>query len=254
MPAFKNLAGQKFGRLTALYRDKEYEKEHNLHTGAYWRCKCECGKEHIAKGVLLSSGHVKSCGCLHSEQARRNGGEKDLTGQIFGFLTVLERDTEYKETNNIKSRHTYWKCQCKCGEIKIILGNSLLSGATTSCGKCNRSKGETKIEQLLLENNISFEKEKTFNNCKLLKSNHVFRFDFYINNQFLLEFDGIQHFQYRKYGWNTKENYEKIKKRDDFKNKWCLENNIPLKRIPYWDLDKITFEDIMSNKYLIKGE
>lgn len=39
-----DLTGQRFGRLTVLYRDKEKEKEKNNQT-TFWRCKCDCGNE-----------------------------------------------------------------------------------------------------------------------------------------------------------------------------------------------------------------
>ena len=32
-----------------------------------------------------------------------------------------------------------------------------------------------------------------------------------------------------------KKNYIILKKRDEIKNKYCKDNNIPLLRIPYWD-------------------
>lgn len=35
---FKDITGQKFGRLTALYRLHNYHKN-----GTYWLCICECG-------------------------------------------------------------------------------------------------------------------------------------------------------------------------------------------------------------------
>lgn len=35
----KNLSGQKFGRLTALYRLHNYHKK-----GTHWFCVCDCGK------------------------------------------------------------------------------------------------------------------------------------------------------------------------------------------------------------------
>lgn len=34
----KNITGQKFGRLTALYLLHNYHKK-----GVYWLCACECG-------------------------------------------------------------------------------------------------------------------------------------------------------------------------------------------------------------------
>jgi len=77
--------------------------------------------------------------------------------------------------------HSYYKCKClRCGNEKIIRGSSLTTGHTTSCG-CIRSIGETIITKLLEENNISFIKEKTFDNC-LLPTGGKARFDFFVNN------------------------------------------------------------------------
>jgi len=34
----------------------------------------------------------------------------DLSGQRFGWVTVLERDYDYAKINNLKKKETYWKC------------------------------------------------------------------------------------------------------------------------------------------------
>ena len=52
---------------------------------------------------------------------------RDLTGKMFGRLFVKE----YHESRNNRA---YWKCLCDCGNEKISLGKTLLSGGTTSCG------------------------------------------------------------------------------------------------------------------------
>jgi hypothetical protein len=52
----------------------------------------------------------------------------DLTGQIFGRLTVVDR------VENDKRNKTQWSCLCDCGVTKICLGSNLKSGNTTSCG------------------------------------------------------------------------------------------------------------------------
>lgn len=53
--------------------------------------------------------------------------KKDLTGQRFGRLTVLEFVPNDK-------RGSYWKCKCDCGKTGIYQGSSLLSKNTQSCG------------------------------------------------------------------------------------------------------------------------
>ncbi|MBQ4495407.1 MAG: hypothetical protein II968_06525 [Selenomonadaceae bacterium] len=120
MAAIKDLTGQRFGRLTVL----EFVgiKKHH----AQWKCKCDCGNIFIAKGTTLRDGTTKSCGCLH-----RDVLVKDLTGQRFGRLTVLEYA-------GMKRRCAQWKCQCDCGNEIITDGCSLRRGRTKSCGCLNK--------------------------------------------------------------------------------------------------------------------
>jgi len=56
---------------------------------------------------------------------------KDLTGQKFGRLTVIKR---VEKPTHIKSRGSYWLCKCECKNEKIIFGQNLKGGDTTSCG------------------------------------------------------------------------------------------------------------------------
>ena len=93
-----------------------------------------------------------------------------------------------------------------------------------------------------------FKKEKTFETCRFPDSKALAKFDFYVNNKYLIEYDGIQHFQNDKteHGWNTKEALEKRKQHDNFKNQWCKENKIPLIRIPYTHLKELCLEDLLS--------
>lgn len=62
----KDLAGQKFGRLTAVNfagTDKRGQ--------ALWLCVCECGNKKIIASRSLSSGMTKSCGCIRKEHPNR---------------------------------------------------------------------------------------------------------------------------------------------------------------------------------------
>lgn len=62
---------------------------------------------------------------------------KDLSGKIYGRLTVIERD--YAKNK----KDIYWKCQCSCGSpIKSIRGDKLKNGDTQSCG-CLRTELKT---------------------------------------------------------------------------------------------------------------
>lgn len=52
---------------------------------------------------------------------------KDHTGERFGHLIALERDTS--ATKNVR-----WICKCDCGNIKSIEARKLTGGDVTSCG------------------------------------------------------------------------------------------------------------------------
>lgn len=52
---------------------------------------------------------------------------ENLIGKKFGRLTVIGIDDK-------PSRKTYFVCQCDCGNVKTIRGDSLKCGAVKSCG------------------------------------------------------------------------------------------------------------------------
>ena len=56
-----------------------------------------------------------------------------------------------------------------------------------SCGH-RKSNGEEKIKYILEQNKIPYIREKIFSTCKDQKE---LPFDFYINNKYLIEYDGI---------------------------------------------------------------
>lgn len=59
----------------------------------------------------------------------------DLSGRRFGKLVVIER------VEDDMNRNRRWLCLCDCGNEKIIGGRHLTSGATKSCGCCERGMG-----------------------------------------------------------------------------------------------------------------
>lgn len=63
---FVDRTNKKYGRLTCL----EHEKR-----GAYiyWKCLCECGNTTWVRGINLTSGAVKSCGCAVKHVNRVHG-------------------------------------------------------------------------------------------------------------------------------------------------------------------------------------
>ena len=58
----------------------------------------------------------------------------DETGNIYGYLTVIER------APNNKEGRAMWRCKCKCGNEIVVLGKHLRSGNTKSCGCYQRER------------------------------------------------------------------------------------------------------------------
>ena len=178
---------------------------------------------------------------------------EDLTGEKIGLLTVLKKSDK-------SGRKLYWDCQCECGNFVTIVGDSLRQRRNLSCG-CINSKTEKFISTLLKVNEILFVQQYTFDDL-VSENNKKLRFDFGIikNNKlsYLIEYDGEQHFEknIQNTGWNTKENFKKIQKRDLLKNQYCLNHNIPLIRIPYTHKENIVIEDLLleTSKFIIGGE
>ena len=235
MPAKIDLTGKQFGRWTVLYEDVEIDAP-----GAHWVCQCSCPEQTIrtVKGQSLRDGRSQSCGCLHRELAGKPHF-KDLIGQKFGKLTVIQRDP------TIHPDEAYWICQCDCGTItKPIRGTALRNGHTASCG-CLRSKGEEKIAQFLTKYNEPFIREYTFEDLKNPMTNRLLRFDFFLpERNCCIEFNGIQH--YENTDWYGKDVLEEIQMRDKIKIDYCNSHDLLLITISYQDFSKI--EEILKKE------
>lgn len=226
-----DLTGQKFNHWTVIER-----AENNSRGEAMWLCECDCDlhTRRAVQSYSLRKGLSKSCGCVQKQKASQNNFI-DMTGEKIGHLTILKM---YGKDNSGK---ILWECQCDCPSHSIIItrGTDLRSGKTQSCG-CIKSRGEELIAKLLSENSISFVKEKTFETCRFPDTNALARFDFWVDNRYIIEFDGTQHTETSN-GWYNKTRLEK----DKFKEAWCKQNNIPIIRIPYIKLKQLTIGDLI---------
>ena len=247
----KDLTNQRFGRLLVLERDYSKSTPGKI----YWKCLCDCGNTVSVSRNHLISGRTSSCGC-YAQETRFNNRFEDLTGQKFGKLTVKKLD-KFILTNS-GTRRAQWLCQCDCDlEGKHLISvqtTNLKNGHTQSCG-CINSQGELQISEILNQNKINFKKHITFPEAIYPDTKHKMVFDFYINNQYIIEFDGIQHYQIIDF-FNGQNGLNYNIEHDKLKNQWCKNNHIPLIRIPYWHLDTLCLEDLQleTTNYLVKDE
>lgn len=235
---YKDLTGQRFGKLVAIELDLEKIAKTNR---TYWKCQCDCGNIISVRQDSLET--QLSCGCLIKEI-----NTIDITNQRFGKLVALYPTDEH--LGNARK----WHCKCDCGNECNISGQLLRNGQVRSCGCESRSIGETNIGLILKENNIKFEREKTFEDCINPETGGKLRYDFYLPDyNRLIEFDGRQHFSFKEnWGRQTEEDFKKLQQRDEIKNQYAKMHQISLIRIPYWRANSIDLEIILNDKYLQK--
>lgn len=65
---------------------------------------------------------------------------EDLTGKIYGRLTVLSFAGWRLENNNKKGRRAMWLCECICGKTKEAQTGNLKFGSVKSCGCIAKEK------------------------------------------------------------------------------------------------------------------
>lgn len=114
----RELIGNKYGYLTVI----AYAGIMGSKGLRHFKCKCDCGNEVTVDVYSLTSGGVKSCGCLTKKHPDIKIGDK------FGKLTVVE-DAGYNDRY-----HKIWKCKCDCGKYHIAQDYYLKNGDTKSCG------------------------------------------------------------------------------------------------------------------------
>ena len=122
------------------------------------------------------------------------------------------------------------------------------------CPKCNNSKLEIEVENVLCQNNISYISQKTF---KWLKYNSSMRLDFFLPEyNIAIECQGLQHFKQVWFNKNEKNQkyylLENIQLRDSRKRNRCEEHGIKILYYTNVILDEYPYEVITDLDELMK--
>ena len=229
--SLKDLTGMKFGRWTVLHRAPNKNKR------TAWTCKCECGTIKDISSNDLLCGDSKSCGCYKID----NHYYKDLTGQKYGLLTVIEKVESHRfKGGGITTR---WKCKCECGKEVVVMTGNLRSGITKSCGCLYGSYGERIVSDFLKNHNIEYVKQYTFKDCRDV---NPLPFDFYLPKyNICIEYDGEQHYMPKSF-FGGEEGFKKRTAHDRMKDEYCEKNNIKLLRLPYYLSNKQVEQEIIN--------
>ena len=206
-------------------------------------------KEH-GEFLQFPSNHLKGAGC-NKCKGKLISKAKTLNINQFIDKAVLKHGYLY-DYSKIDYIDYITKIEIFCKTHGVFLQSPYHHLRGCGCPVCNISKGELKIRNWLEENNIQYEKEKTFKDLYHMNTKNKLRFDFYINSKNLcIEYDGEQHFRPTPFRGTKKsnaiDNFKNTVYRDGLKDQYCKDNNINLLRIPYTEIKNI---DSILKEYL----
>ena len=151
---YHDLAGQRFGRLTAMSLHSTANKRYT------WKVICDCGNTRNVLTCSLVVGHSQSCGCLNKERssAAHWKGYEGLGGSHFSHIRKNARHRNIEFHLNIQQAYEIFASQggiCPYTGRKLSLGNKNNIGITASLDRIDSSKPYTvdNCEWVLLELN-----------------------------------------------------------------------------------------------------
>lgn len=194
-----------------------------------------CGYEWEVKPYsFLNNRKCPKCSKKHSSDLKRRTQE-EFENEVYN-LTGTEYSVLGKYINaltKIKMKHNSNKCNYHEWEVKP---NDFINNSSR-CPICNESKGEKKINQYLIDNNILFESQKGYVGL-LGVNNGNLSYDFYLKQyNLLIEYQGEYHDGTARS--QTEEEFKQQQEHDKRKREYANNHNIKLLEIWYWDFDNI---------------
>ena len=240
--ANKNKTTETFVISAKKLHHKKFDYSYVVYIGNKNKIKIKCNTCNFVF-VQTPDNHLHGNGC-----PKCAGRHKTTNEFISSAIKIHGYRFNYSPTKYVDSKT---KILIECNECKFNftqLPHDHLNG--NGCPKCKSSKGELEIIKFLKNNNISYSHQHKFDTLVGI-GNYPLKYDFYIQSKnILIEFDGEQHFNSRFFKNKNIPIYkfDRLKEHDIRKNKYAMDNDITLIRIPYYDIKKIS--DILSVKLL----
>ena len=202
--------------------------------------------KHILCGRIYDSTVTKiihkGFNCPYCTKSTRKFTLDDIKSKVYDLVgdeyTILS-DKYERMSGLLRFRHN------ACNREFMTQSNSFLY-RNSRYTLCRETRGERRVyEHLIKFSDLDIIREFKFDDCKHI---NPLPFDFkikYNNRTILIEYDGEQHFE-PIFG---EKSFDSTIRNDKIKNDFCLENNIPLLRIPY---DKFNEIETLIDNFLEK--
>jgi len=226
------------------FEERKYKLLSTEYTNKEKNLEFECPNNHKGSMTFNNFYYSKSI-CVECAGSKKHS--------IESIRDILQKDGYKLISNEYKDNKGKLKKECNNGHLIDLRLNDFVTGYR--CRYCVETIGEKKISAYLKNSNhnLIFDTEFKFDNCKNIKQ---LPFDFYVNKQFLIEYDGEQHFKSVDF-FGGEEGYKARQINDKIKTKFCKDNKIPLLRISFNQIDNIPdiiekfIENLKTNNNLI---
>lgn len=201
----------------------------NMTTKCKFHCNV-CNSDFLQSPARLINEHIYGCNCqstkklTHEDFLQRLGEECLKEYEILGKYINIDTPITFKHI--------------PCGTIFELTPYQFITRHNKKyCPVCyyKKSHGEILIADFLTKNGFLYKKEYIFKDLPNRK------FDYFLPElNIAIEFDGQQHYEFVEFFHRTIENFNLRQQMDIEKNQYCIKNNIPLYRIPYWEEEHIS--------------
>ena len=202
----------------------------------------EYGSQYITYNNLKQGFGCKHCGTEKVADSRRLSFEQ--VKEVFAKHDMILLDQEYKNSN------TPMKYICKHHEEFGVQYMALSNAYKQHCPYCNINKGEDKISNYLLNNNIQFVSHKSYDDLRGVGGGRL-SYDFYLPNfNLLIEYQGEQH-EHPVEAFGGEDQFKIQQEHDLRKREYAIAHGIELLEIWYYNFSYL--EKILDSKLLLSA-
>ena len=204
--------------------------------GAFTKIKCFC-KIHNVEWMVRPDNLRSGCRCPECKRQRKHNSQVRTTEEYIAELKMSNPNIELLEPYKTANEKLRFRCTIHNYEWEAIPQKLLYRHC--GCPKCGSYNNEFKLHDILTSWGYKVELQKRFIDCK---DKSTLPFDVYLPDyNICIEYDGEQHYIKNKFEWrnSSHSSFDLIQLHDSMKTKYCLEHEIPLIRIPYWEADNM---------------
>ena len=185
----------------------------------------------------VAHSHLEGYGCFACAVSERT---KSIEKFIENANSIHNNKYDYSKAEYINSSEKICIICPKHGEFWQTPANHL---SYHGCPKCHNSIGEQIIENWAIKNNLKYlpQFQIELNDIGKKSNKAIIDFLIFINGrQYIIEYHGLQHYEFTEYFHKTQENFDLQLRRDLLVKQYCEDNNIEYIEISYTrSVDKI---------------